>query len=304
MQKCQILGYSLKMKKIGVIEVILSGICFGFLGLFGKKAFQFGILPGELLALRYSMAALLLFLFLIFKDPHSLKLNLKDTLISIALGIFGYALFSSMFFYALTGLSASLTVLLLYTYPIIVTILSRFILKEKLTTKKILSLILVTVGMFLLVSGEWKIDGAKYFISGLGAAFFYSLYIIYSRKYLERVAPFTSSFYVQIGAGLILSLIHFQNLTRPILILNEHFIFILAMAFICSFLAMSLFLSGLQKISSSETSILSTTEPISGVLIAYFFLGEKLSIMQLFGAVLIIIGLVLIGLSQRRQNGN
>jgi drug/metabolite transporter (DMT)-like permease len=292
------------MKKIGVIEVILSGICFGFLGLFGKKAFQFGILPGELLALRYSMAALLLFLFLIFKDPHSLKLNLKDTLISIALGIFGYALFSSMFFYALTGLSASLTVLLLYTYPIIVTILSRFILKEKLTTKKILSLILVTVGMFLLVSGEWKIDGAKYFISGLGAAFFYSLYIIYSRKYLERVAPFTSSFYVQIGAGLILSLIHFQNLTRPILILNEHFIFILAMAFICSFLAMSLFLSGLQKISSSETSILSTTEPISGVLIAYFFLGEKLSIMQLFGAVLIIIGLVLIGLSQRRQNGN
>lgn len=185
-----------------------------------------------------------------------------------------------------------------------VAILSKFILKETLTPQKIISILLVSIGMYFLVSGEWKIDGINYFLSGIGAAFFYSLYIIYSRKYLERVAPFTSSFYVQIGAGLVLSLINFHSIQRPIEILNNHFIFILLMAFICSFLAMSLFLSGLQKITSTETSILSTTEPISGIIIANLFLGESMSMLQAFGSVLIIIGLIIIGFGQRSQKGN
>lgn len=292
------------MRKIGIIEVVLSGICFGFLGYFGKKAFEFHILPGELLALRYSIAAFIVLFYLILRNRKQIIINLNDTIISILLGVLGYAVFSSMFFYALTGLSASLTVLLLYTYPIIVTILSHYILKEEFTKLKSIALVLVSIGMYLLVSGEWKIDGAKYFISGLGAALFYSFYIIYSRKYLERVPAFTSSLYVQIGAGSVLSLIYFQDVNRPIFLLQNHFWFLFAMAFVCSFLAMSLFLAGLQKINSSETSILSTTEPISGVIIAYFLLGEKLSGMQLIGAVLILIGLITVGMNQTEQKGN
>lgn len=289
---------------MGIIEVILSGICFGFLGYFGKMAYQYKILPGELLAMRYSIAAFIVLFYLLLTNRKKIILNTKDTIISLMLGIFGYAVFSSMFFYALTGLSASLTVLLLYTYPVLVTILSHFILKESFNKMKILALGLVTFGMYLLVAGEWKIEGAKYFISGLGAAFFYSFYIIVSRKYLERVPAFSTSLYVQIGAGSILSLIYFSNLDRPIYLLQNHFLFLFTMAFVCSFLAMSLFLSGLQKISSSETSILSTTEPISGVIIAYFFLGEKLSLLQVSGAILILIGLIIVGLFQTEQKGS
>lgn len=281
------------MRKIGIIEVILSGICFGFLGFFGKKAYEFQISSGELLSLRYSISAMLMLVFLTLKDPKSLKLNLKDTLISISLGIFGYALFSSLFFYALTGLSASLTVLLLYTYPIIVLILSKLILKEEFTKEKIISILLVSIGMYLLVTGEWKMAGINYWLAGFGAAFFYSLYIIYSRKYLERIPAYTSSFYVQLGAGLVLTIINFKNFDRPLEILNGHFFFILSMAFICSFLAMSLFLAGLQKISSTETSILSTSEPISGIIIASLFLNEKMTVGQIIGAMLILTGMIL-----------
>jgi drug/metabolite transporter (DMT)-like permease len=287
------------MKKMGAIEVILSGICFGFLGVFGKKAYLFGINSGELLALRYSISAFMMLIFLLVTRPQIIIINLKDTLISLSLGIFGYALFSSLFFYALTGLSASLTVLLLYTYPIMVAILSRFFLKEHFTSVKIISIILVSLGMYMLVAGQWNISGIQYLLSGIGAAFFYSLYIIYSRKYLTRVAPLTSSFYVQLGAGLILSLIHFTKIERVSFILSNHFFFIGAMAFICSFLAMSLFLSGLQKLTSTETSILSTTEPISAIIIASVVLGERMSNLQITGAVLIISGMVVLGYFKR-----
>jgi drug/metabolite transporter (DMT)-like permease len=210
------------------------------------------------------------------------------------LGIFGYALFSSFFFLALTGLSASLTVLLLYTYPVMVMILSHYILKEYITKSGVLALITVTIGMILLVWGEWSVSNPSYLLFGIGAAFFYALYIIYSHRYLKNTPALPSSFYVQLGAGVILSLIHFSsNPQRPFNILSEHFIFIVSMAILCSLMAMSLFLAGLQKITSTEASILSTTEPISGVIIATILLHEKISVQQMIGGFLILLGMIL-----------
>ncbi len=301
MSFCQILTRIKEMRKIAIIQIILSGICFGLLSYFGKMAYQKALLPGELLALRYSMAAGILFFVILLKDKSNFLIGFKNAGISILLGVFGYALFSSLYFYALTGVSASLTVLLLYTYPIMISIISILFLKEKFNLLKMASLTFVSLGMYLLVKDEWKITGIKYVLAGLGSAFFYSLYIIYSGKYLEKVSAISSSFYVQIGAGLILSILNFNSIDRVQYIISEHFVFIFMMAFICSFLAMTLFLEGLKKLSAVETSILSTTEPISAVFIAYFFLGEKLSLIQVLGALFILIGVISIAISGRKK---
>lgn len=285
----------LSTRHTGIVQIILSGICFGFLGFFGKKAYEFGITPGELLSLRYFISALLtLFLILITNRESLFKLTRFEIISSLMLGIFGYALFSSFFFLALTGLSASLTVLLLYTYPVMVMILSHYILKEYITKSGVLALITVTIGMILLVWGEWSVSNPSYLLFGIGAAFFYALYIIYSHRYLKNTPALPSSFYVQLGAGVILSLIHFSsNPQRPFHILSEHFLFIVSMAILCSLMAMSLFLAGLQKITSTEASILSTTEPISGVIIATILLHEKISMQQMMGGFLILLGMIL-----------
>lgn len=278
--------------------IIASGICFGALGYFGKEAFKRHISPGELLALRYFISALLTGVIILITKPKSIILKKFDWISSLCLGIFGYALFSSFFFIALTGLSASLTVLLLYTYPVMVAILSRFILNEKLGIAGSISLVVVTLGLVLLVWGEWAISDPKYIFTGLGAAFFYALYIIYSRKFLSNVEAMPSSFYVQLGAGVVLSLIHFPSYVRPFEILSQHGLMIVSMAIICSLMAMTLFLAGLRRISSSEASILSTTEPVSGVAIAGLFLGERLAFIQWIGAVLILAGLILMARSK------
>src|SRR4051812_24019321 len=120
------------VRRLGFTQIILSGVCFGFLGFFGKKAFAMNISPGELLSLRYFISALITLLLIIITKPKSLlRLNTFQITCSLLLGIFGYALFSSFYFMALTGLSASLTVLMLYTYPVMVTLFSRIFLKEK-----------------------------------------------------------------------------------------------------------------------------------------------------------------------------
>ena len=286
-------------RRLGFIQIIFSGACFGALGYFGKKAYEYSIAPGELLALRYSISAILTGLIILLTNPKSLKLNRFHLISSLMLGIFGYALFSSLFFLALTGLSASLTVLLLYTYPVMVAVLSQFILKEQLGKLGFYALIIVTVGILGLVWGEWAVSQPKYLLYGIGSAFFYALYIMLSRKYLSDIPAMPSSFYVQLGAGVCLSLIHFHDFTRPEFILSHHSILIFSMAIICSLLAMTLFLAGLRRISSSEASIISTTEPLFGVLIASLFLGEKLTLLQILGGLLILIGMVLIAKSKK-----
>ncbi len=284
----------MNQRTLGIIQVILSGACFGALGFFGKKAYSLNITSGELLALRYSVSALFTLMIILMTAPKTLKLKAFDFFSSLMLGIFGYALFSSLFFWALTGLSASLTVLLLYTYPGMVALLSHWLLKEKLNKYGYGALAICSIGMFLLVYGEWSVNSPFYILLGVLSAFFYSLYIIFSRKYLSHLPALPSSFLVQLGAGLVLSLIHFKSTERVEFIFQHHSLLIFSMAFICSFLAMTLFLAGLSRLSSSETSILSTTEPLFGVIIATLFLGESLSSLQIVGGVLILAGMILI----------
>ena len=87
----------------------------------GKALFEKGVTPGELLSLRYALSAIVLWPVLWIRFPGQWKLEPGQAAICAALGIGGYALFSSCFFMALQGLSASLAVLLLYTYPVLVT---------------------------------------------------------------------------------------------------------------------------------------------------------------------------------------
>lgn len=289
-------------KHLGYLQVIFSGVCFAFLGYFGKTGYQYGFTPGELLALRYSTAAILLALYLLATDHSFLKMTFKEKLVSTLLGVCGYALFSSMFFYALKGISASLTVLLLYTYPVMVAFLSPIFFKEKITKELWGILALVTVGLYLLLRVEWDIRNIHSILFGFGAAFFYSLYILYSRKYVAHLKATASSFYVQFGAGTILCLIHFNQFDRPLYLFQEHGWFIIAMAFVCSLVAMTLFLAGLQKLTATETSILSTTEPLFGVLIAITLLNEKFYFTQFVGASLVLLALILVAIKKTNSS--
>jgi drug/metabolite transporter (DMT)-like permease len=68
---------------------------------------------------------------------------------------------------------------------------------------------------------------------------------------------------------------------------------------VATVLAMSLFLAGLQKLKSSEVSLLSTAEPITGVALATLFWGEILSAGQWLGSAFVIAGMLLVARAQK-----
>lgn len=284
------------LARTGIIQIILSGVCFGFLGIFGKFAYEKGVTPGELLSLRFLLGGGLTFLIPLYSRKYSVRLGLKPILACFGLGVFGYAVFSSCYFNALQGLSASLTVLLLYTYPLIVSAGAWILFGERIPKSRWAALPLVMVGLILLVWGDLQVEKQGALIFGIGAAVVYSAYILASSRLLQGVPALTASAYIQLSAGVVLAILHFKSADRVIDLISGYWYLFLAISLICSVFAMSLFLAGLQKLKNWEASILSTAEPVTAIFLAAIFLGEKLSAAQSMGAILVLGAFVMISL--------
>ncbi|RZA11141.1 MAG: DMT family transporter, partial [Proteobacteria bacterium] len=272
----------MSQRGLGIVQIVLSGICFGFLGIFGKSLFDKGVVPGELLSLRFSMAAILTFIYIAIRRPALFRVSRHTLLSTAALGIFGYALFSFCFFSALKGLSVSLTVLLLYTYPVLVALGGRIFFGERIQSEKLWAFPFALLGLLGLVWGDFSIERAEFLILGFIAALFYAIYILASSRLLRGVDPLISTPLIQTFAAITLGSMYLRDNARTLWIVEHNWFLLLLIAVVCSIAAMGLFQAGLQKLNGWEVSILSTTEPLTGVLLATFFLAERLTLVQMF----------------------
>lgn len=273
------------MRWRGILQVLLSGVGFGLLGVFGKAAFHAGLSGGENLAIRFSASAALLWLYiLLFRRKTLATLTAATAWKALALGVFGYAVFSTCYFTALRGLSAALTVLLLYTYPVLVALGGYVFLRHLPSPRTRRSLPVIAIGTALLVWGDIEASGGGFYIAaGLASAVLYAAYILVSSRVLRDVSPVLSVTLIQTGAGFVLALFHLRDPGRDLAIIQAAWPVLLAMTVFSTTAPMLLFLLGLQRLTPSEVSILSTVEPLAGVLIATYWLGESLAWPQLVG---------------------
>lgn len=277
----------------GVLAVLGSGLCFGFLGIFGKAAFKQGLSAGELLSLRFLIASSTIGLGLLLTRPRSLWVGRTRLLQAMALGVLGYAIFSSCFFGALRDLSASLTVLLLYTYPVLVSLGGALFLKEHLRPAAWLALPGMILGLVFLVGLDFESHSSVGILLGFGSAFFYSIYILLSRKWLGGADLLPVVFWIQFSAGVVLCVLHFSSPGAVVAAFSQAPGPVLGAAWVGSVLAMTLFLLGLRYLRAAEASILSTAEPMTAIVAAHFILGESLGLWQIFGALLVLAALIL-----------
>jgi drug/metabolite transporter (DMT)-like permease len=291
-------SHDVARRRYGVIEIILSAISFGFLGLFGKLAFAVGLTPGEILTLRFLMATLILWPWMWLRCRHLISIAPKDLVACAGLGIIGYAVFASCYFAALSFLSVSLTALLLYTYPVLVMLASAWWLDERLRPAQQMVVPIVLVGLVCLLWGEMHVNSPVGIILGLVSAFLYAAYILVSAKVLGRVHPLTSGLYIITFAAGALALTHVSAFVKARDFSFSTWGVVVGIGFISTVLAMVLFLSGLQKLKSVEVSLLSTLEPATAVVVSVIFLHETFSHVQTLGAILVLGALIVIARSR------
>ena len=109
----------------GLLFCLASGAAFGAMAVFGKLAYDEGATVGTLLAVRFSLAALLFWAGGAVRALRALPRH--DVLAGLALGACGYALQAGCYFAALERIDASLLSLLVYTFPGLVAVMAWYI---------------------------------------------------------------------------------------------------------------------------------------------------------------------------------
>lgn len=277
----------------GAALILLSAACFGVMPLLGRLAYAAGADTRGVLLLRFVIAGLALGAIMLWRREAWPRGRLLLGL--LGMGAIGYAGQAFSYFSALRHASASLTALLLYTFPVIVTVIAAVWLKEPLTRRKLLALGLASLGLALTVGDA--LSGAPLGIAfGLGAALIYSVYIAVGSRLTPRAGALASASIVMLGGAATFGLL---ALWLPPALPQSAvgWLAVLAIGLLCSVLAALAFFAGLARLGASEAAMLSTFEPVVTVLLAAWLLGERLTFSQWIGGTVIIAAVLLLAKS-------
>src|SRR5437870_11690239 len=186
---------------MGVALVIGSACCFGTLGVFGKLAYRLGLTTPQLLSYRFALAAVLLWL-----AAMVLRQGLppRRSLVGLALmGGAGYVGQSGSYFSALHFIPASTNALLLYTFPVVVTLLATVLFHEPLGWLKLAAVGLAFLGTVLVVEAQLRATAPIGIVLGLGSAAFYSGYILYGSRLLPGLPPVSATACIMTSAAVV-----------------------------------------------------------------------------------------------------
>jgi drug/metabolite transporter (DMT)-like permease len=283
-----------KDKLNGVLYLLLASVSFGVMPILAKLAYAHGANSYSVLFLRFIFAAVMLLYYLLTKKI-SLRLNKKQFLIIALLGVVGYSATSGFIFLAYSYISVGLATMIMYTYPAIVTLLSFIIYKEKLYTRKVISLLISLAGIYTLIGvGEISLNFKGVAFAFL-SAIFYSMYVLgASHSEIKKVNSYVMTFYISLTSGV--TMLIFGVSTNNINFNIDYYglVCILLLAFISTVVALMAFIQGVKIIGPSKASILSTLEPIVSLILGLLILKESISIQVLFGSIMIIASILIL----------
>jgi drug/metabolite transporter (DMT)-like permease len=285
----------------GVLFCLASAVAFGAMGIFGKLAYEEGATVGVLLATRFVLAAALFWVIVAVAGHMAAvrALPRRDLGLAFALGALGYGAQAGAYFAALDRIDVSLLGLLVYTYPVIVTVVAVLMGREVASRRTALALLLASAGLVLVLAGaaSGALDPLGTAL-GLAASVVYSTYILVSDPVAARVGPITLSALVCTGAALTMTLASLvSGDLKPGAVSGEGFMWLAALAVVSTVGAIGFFFAGLRRVGPSAASILSTIEPVTTVALAFVIFGESLGPFQLVGGALVLAAVVAVRVS-------
>jgi drug/metabolite transporter (DMT)-like permease len=274
----------------GSLLCLASAAAFGSMAIFGKLAYDEGATVGTLLATRFVLAAALFWLLSLRRSGRLQALRRRDVGIALALGAVGYGAQAGGYFAALERLDASLLSLLVYTYPVIVTVAAVALGREAAGRRTALALALASTGLVLVLAGAaaGALDPVGTVLA-LGTAVVYSAYILVSQGVAGRIGPLALGALVCTGAACSLTLgAAAAGDLHPAAVTAAGFGWLGGLAAVSTVAAISLFFAGLRLAGPTAASILSTLEPVVTVALAFVTFGESLGGAQLAGGALVL----------------
>ena len=282
-------------EKLGTLAAVISGLAFASLPIFSKLAYLNGVGVFTVLFWRFFGAALLFPLFLTVS--HQLVRYDKKTVIKLLLlGALGYTCMSAFFLSSVERIPASLSSMLLYSYPAFVCLVSVALKRELLTMRKIAALVIVSVGLVCVLGASFHDVDPLGILLAIGAAIVYTVYIVAGNKTVSRLDPINATMYIMLGSAAAFTVLGLATNSIRMSFTPDAWLDLLGIIIFPTVLAILSFWFAVKYLGPVKTSIISTIEPLFTVILAWMILGEGLTGIQLLGGIFIILGIIILQL--------
>ena len=271
-----------QQKYLGVILVIISSICFAFVPNSAKIALDEGTSLSFLLVSRYAIGvALLLPMMFLTKTKLAVPNYLAPEIIKasvLALGLIWAT------YHAVEFLDVGLVLIILYSFPIGVALISYF-------KREILINFQQIACMFLLLFGLWTMiyeEGVSVNLYGLVISFAglicFIFFIVSASEIADTIGSTVLNFYIcLIGLSVLLAVILLHSGITMSVPTTLKGILAVASNGVFFILSWVLYFKGAKFIGATRASFLACLEPLFAALLAILLLGQLLSIKEWFG---------------------
>ncbi|WP_346870413.1 DMT family transporter [Clostridium sp. UBA5119] len=276
----------------GIFYIAIASIAFGIMPILAKLAYKGGANPINTLALRFTFASIILFIYIKTKKL-SLRVSKEQIKLILFMGVIGYSMTSILLFIAYNYIDVGIAGMILHTYPLMVMILSIIIYKEKFKLKKFLYLMVTTIGVFIMLDIKVGSINTIGVVLVLLSALCYAIYVLgASNDKVKNIDSYVMTFYISVISAIVGSAtgVVTNSFNNPINFYG--IISILLIAFISTVVALMAFLKGVKLIGPTNSAIFSALEPIVSLVLGVIILGESISFKIIIGSTIIILAMI------------
>jgi drug/metabolite transporter (DMT)-like permease len=288
-------GIEVSRPGIGLLAGVGAAHLWAVSGVFGKIAITGTLTPARLVFYRSMLSALMLLAILLWRDRSLLRLNFRDFPLFLAMGTLGLALTQFIYYAAIQLLSVGMAILLQYLAPLWMVLFERLWLKIPLTRARIVALTLALGGCAMVSietesRGGWANVGI---LLGLAVSACFAFYTLITGHALKSHRDLTVLFYSFVFSALFWSASPAS--WQPISQVEAFKVWmILYIVVFGTLLPYWLFMQAVKHLSASHTGIITTLEPVVAAVIAWIFLGERLTGQQLAGGLFVLLAIVIL----------
>jgi DME family drug/metabolite transporter len=277
--------------------MVLAALAWGTSGTITVLAIDEGATVNVIALYTEIFSGLMFFLVVLTLDRPSLRMKKEDLLPFFLFSTVTGALFSLAWYNCIDLTSVTTAVVLLCSYPSIVTVASIFMLGERLTLGKAIALPLTFVGC-VLVSGAYDLSLIKVNALGIAlgvfVAFGAAVYYIWGKKFLKKYSSNTVALYFSVMMiPTLLIITDPRESLVPTLSANAWALVFLIALIPCT-IGFFMSMVALKRIEASKASIMASLEPVFAIALAVIIIAEIVEGLQYVGVALTIAGVVIL----------
>lgn len=284
----------------GYLMVIFSAVIFGCLPLLVKGIYAEGVNSLSVILWRNLLSAPVAGL-IALRQRGSLRIPVKTFPSVAAIGILGCCLAPLLLFSSYFFIGAGIATVFHFVYPAAVVLGGVLLFRERLTKGNLISVLVCVAGICLFYTPGEPLDW-RGSVLALVSGVVYALYVLLLAHFRHReVSGYLLSFYIFATNAVVMLAVCLAlgMLTLPVSLMGWLLCFVLAI--VVNVVAVAMFQKGTFLIGGPQASVLSTLEPITGVLVGVLVFREAVTVQTALGSVLVILAGVLIVLFDTRE---